>query len=294
MAESCSAKPRAIKQAPRSLARPASPASRELDRNLEEVLASLSQLLVSSGYGFHRTVRLMKLAFARAARDIENSASRASIARIAASTGMTRIEVSRLLRPNSRTTPAEAKPHNRAVQVALGWISDPQYSNSAGEAALLQFDGRQRSFSKLVRAYSGDIPARAMLTEMKRLRMVRQDRSGLIRLLRTEAPVPRASVSALRAIRPWVSQLAQFSQAPQDNDLISSTNHVTLGFESLPQALASLRLLEERRVAFLEAIAQLGGHSADKKKYGMQVTVAVAAASPSQIRRRTSRKKKGR
>jgi hypothetical protein len=67
-----------------------------------------------------------------------------------------------------------------------------------------------------------------------------------------------------------------------------------LGFESLPQALASIRLLEERKAAFLEAIAHLGGHSVDKKKYGMQVTVAVAAASPSQIRRGTSRKKIGR
>ncbi len=291
MAGSRSANHRAGKQAPRGLARHVSNASRELDRNLERVLGSLSQLLVASGYGFHRTVRLMKVAYVCAARDLENSTSRASIARIAASTGLTRIEVSRLLRSSTRPATAETKPHNRAVQVALGWISDARYSNGSGKAVSLQFDGHRKSFSELVRAYSGDIPARAMFTEMKRLRMVRQERSGLIRLIRTEAPVPKATVSALRAIRPFVSQLALLSQTPQENELDSTTNHISLGFESLPQALASVRLLEERKAAFLEAIAQLGGHSADRKKYGMQVTVAVAAARPSQIRRRTSRKK---
>ena len=153
-------------------------ASRDLEKNLEQVLASLSQLLVASGYGFHRAMKMTKLAFVEAARNLEGNSNRVSIARIAATTGLTRLEVSRLLKANPRNSVIPNRPQNRAAQVALGWISDNRYSQAPGGARLLLFDGERHSFSRLVKTYSGDIPARAMLTEMKRLGMVRQENTA--------------------------------------------------------------------------------------------------------------------
>ena len=41
-------------------------ASIDLDRNLEQILASLAQLLVASGYGFNRAMSMTKAAFVNA------------------------------------------------------------------------------------------------------------------------------------------------------------------------------------------------------------------------------------
>lgn len=257
--------------------------SAELDKNLESVLASLSQLLVASGYGFHRAMRMAKQAFVEAARNLEGGKKKVSIARIAASTGITRVEVSRILRTSARNSSNFAQPQNRAAQVALGWITDNRFSDDSHHGRALKFSGKSSSFTALTKSYSGDIPARAMLTEMKRLGMVRQTKDGAIRLVRTEARVPRTAVSAMRAISPWVTQLSQFSQASRQDDLTSTTNHIRLCFASIPQVLAAIRLLGERKIAFVDAISELGGHSAQKSKFAVEVTIAVAATKPSKI-----------
>src|SRR5438105_3378796 len=67
-----------------------------LDTSLVQILNSLASLLVESGYTFNRLMRISRVAYVVAARKMaESSKQRISIARIAASTGLTRTEVSR-------------------------------------------------------------------------------------------------------------------------------------------------------------------------------------------------------
>ncbi len=250
----------------------------ELDKNLEEVLASLSDLLVASGYGFHRAMRKAKTAFVEAARNVEGNAKKVSIARIAAITGLTRVEVSRILRANDKQL--DLRPQHRIAQVVHGWLTDRKYSEGHRRNLALPFEGKSRSFTALVKAYSGDIPARAMLTEMARLGIVRQEPNDVVRLVRLESRIPETAISAMRAISPWVSQISLFGHAAQGTELTSSTNHIRLHFESIPQLLAAVRLLEEKQTALLESISELGGFPVTQGKFEMEVTVAIAAAKP--------------
>jgi hypothetical protein len=269
----------------------------DLDRNLVLILAAIAQLLLKSGVGFSRLMKMARVAYVNAALDIgSDSKKRATIARIAASTGLTRLEVSRIVREKTSEVQNVPRSSSRAARVAAGWISDPTFSTSRGPPKPLPFEGRGATFSSLARKYSGDIPARAMLVEMKRLRMVQQDKADVIRLLRVEENISPATVSTLRAIYPWVSVLAQSAEGRQSSSLISKTVQIPLSFDSIPQVLGAIRSLNERRDAFSESVSQLSSNSRRKNKFNVDVTIAVAAAGPSKVtiarrmRKRDSRK----
>lgn len=264
--------------------------SSELDKNLEQVLASLAHLLVASGYGFHHAMRMAKRAFIDAARNVEGNSKRMSTARIAATTGLTRTEVSRILRTSDKT--ADRRPQNRVAQVVHGWLTDSRYSKGSRISHALPYEGKARSFTALVKSYSGDIPARAMLREMVRMGIVREISGGIIRLVRTDSRIPRAAIHAMRAISPWVNQISIFGQETQAIELTSNTNHIRLRFDSIPQLLAAVRLLDEKKAAFLAGISELGGFPVSRGKYPMEVTVAIAAAKPAEATARKLKRKR--
>ncbi len=264
--------------------------SSEIDKNLEQVLASLAHLLVASGYGFHNAMRMAKRAFIHAARNVEGNSKRISIARIAATTGLTRIEVSRILRTSDQNV--DPRPQNRVAQVVQGWLTDSRYSKGSRASHALPYEGKTRSFTALVKTYSGDIPARAMLREMVRLGIVREESGGIVRLVRSESRIPRAAIHAMRAISPWVNQISLFGHAAQGTKLTSSTNHIRLHFDSIPQLLAAVRLLDDKKAAFLAGISELGGFPISRGKYPMEVTVAIAAAKPAEAAARNRKRKR--
>ena len=113
--------------------------------------------------------------------DRENG-GKLSNARVAALTGLTRTEVSQIVRHGDQDS---MDPANRALRVVQGWLTDPRFAQARDLPRKLPFKGEKTSFSSLVRKYSGDIPARAMLTEMKRLRIVRIDAQDRVLLVRT-------------------------------------------------------------------------------------------------------------
>jgi hypothetical protein len=256
----------------------------DLDRSLALILAALAQLLLKSGLGFGHLAKMARVAYVNAAREMDNDKKKkVTIARIAASTGLTRLEVSRIVRQRLSDAKNVPRSSSRAARVAAGWISDPIYSTSRGPPKALPFEGSGATFSSLVRKYSGDIPARAMLTEMNRLRMVQQDKDDVIRLLRLEENISPATVSTLRAIYPWVSALAQSAQIRHSSSLTLKTVQIPLSFDSIPQVLAAIRSLNERRDAFVESVSQLSSNSRRRNMFKVDVTIAVAAARPSRI-----------
>jgi len=209
-----------------------------------------------------------------------DAGEKVSIARIAASTGLTRTEVSRLLRTKSQNLSDMPGPQNRAIRVAVGWLSDKDFRVSRGDPRPLHFSAGKRNFSQLVKRYSGDIPARAMLLEMKRAEMIRLGDDDLIHLVRREAPVPRKTVSAMRAISPWVDSLWESIQTAGPSELSSRTSQLSLHFDSLPQVKAALREINERRIAFVSGVSEMGTRYSRESRYDLRITIAVASTTP--------------
>lgn len=91
-------------------------------------------------------------------------------ARVAAITGLSRKAVLQLYSSPRPDENDELMSFNRAGRVLQGWLEDERYTDEKGEPQLIPFkagEGR-RSFSALVRKYSGDIPPRAILNELIR------------------------------------------------------------------------------------------------------------------------------
>ena len=144
-----------------------------------EILRPLARLLLAHGVQHAQLAELIKAALVEAARECltEDSQSRV-VSKISVSTGIHRKEVKRLLQEPAA---AHGKGRFLASEVFARWISDPDY---------LDADHRPRplprvaaagtpSFETLARHVTRDVHPRAVLEEMKRLGLVREEGEAL-------------------------------------------------------------------------------------------------------------------
>jgi hypothetical protein len=247
---------------------------------LAKILASLAHLLLRHGYGHGRLTKLAKIAFVDAARSIgTKSNTKANIARIAALTGLTRVEVSRILKADRSALFGEDH-LNRATRVAVGWQTDKAYLDRKKRPRPLSFAAPKTGFAALVRKYSGDIPARAMLVEMMRLGLVTRSSAGLISLIRNSPALPPSVVSTIGAITPWVNFVADAGNAAASTELVSQAQQIRINFDSTSEVKAAVRELEMRQRSFITSIHQLGTRNKTNGAYEVTVSVAVATTSP--------------
>jgi hypothetical protein len=268
----------------------------DVDALLFSILSSVAAILVSTGYGFSRLSELAKTAFVQAACSggIEQG-GRISIARVAALTGLTRTEVSKLIRSYKGRVPALGKPTSRVARVASGWATDKKFVLSNARPRDLAVAGPRNSFATLVRQYSGDIPPRAMLKEMTRLGLVRVGDQGQVVLVQTDVTYSRKATAALKAAIPWIGFLARASTTQDQEELTSHFKKFELKFSSLPQVFAAMHELRRRHTAFVEALEQLGHQVQGAGRYSLNLSVAVAATNPriSKSARQPARSRKG-
>jgi hypothetical protein len=255
----------------------ANPGAFEIEQRLSEILSSLATVLVSTGYGIARLNRLTRRAYFDAALKLNTlRGGKVTNAQIAAQTGLTRTEVSVLARNGSTRSHLEKTPINRAQRVTLGWLSDSRFCKDSGTPNTLPFAGRFHSFSRLVKIYSGDIPAKAMLLEMRRLGMVKIVGGGAIKLVNVGISKSRHAVSTLRAMNPWISFLA--SNELTEGFAVCNQHRIRLHFSSKQQSLAALRELKTRSKAFAKSIEELASKKRPDQSHSIDVSFAIGAS----------------
>jgi len=116
-----------------------------------------------------------------------------TISRVSILSGLSRKEVQRLLEEKHGAPKTEAQErYNRAARVIAGWVRDKDFTDTAGQPLALSPEGDSASFGLLVKRYSGDVPARAILDELLRVGAVERLEDDRIRLL-SRAYIPRTS-----------------------------------------------------------------------------------------------------
>jgi hypothetical protein len=115
-----------------------------------------------------------------------------TVSRVSVLTGLTRKDVQRILKKEAPLERDTGERYNRAARVLTGWIRDSEYTDSKGEPLTLPIEDPAKGFNTLVRRYSGDIPARAVLDELVRVGAVERIANNRIRLL-ARAYIPSAS-----------------------------------------------------------------------------------------------------
>ena len=150
------------------------------------LMRPLVRILVRNGVSYGEFSELLKSVFVDSAQDVlQLPDSRQSVSRIAITTGLTRLEVSRLLTQTDEDAEALLGRLSRVGRLLTGWHQDSDFTGPSGIPYEVQFEGPvgRRSFTELVRRYTSDVPADEMLDEMKRIGAVLDLGNGYYRVL---------------------------------------------------------------------------------------------------------------
>jgi hypothetical protein len=152
---------------------------------LVDLLLPTSRLLLKAGVGVDQLIRAAKQAYVKAAvAEVIPAGSRANVSRLSVVTGLTRKEVSSLLRQiwSHGVRPGHSTKEQRAIRVLRGWANDERFRKPNGRPAELSVHGRRSKFALLVKLYGGDVTPRAVLGELQRMKAVLMTRGGGIRM----------------------------------------------------------------------------------------------------------------
>lgn len=137
---------------------------------LLQLFEPLVEFVLNSGLSTLELHSIFREAAVRtvAARQLELSL-RVNISGIAASTGIPRAEISRILKLNPESSRKVVDRLQQSTNRILeAWHQDPKFANPAGKPADLRMYGRGATFDSLVRGHGRGIPTRAMLDELMR------------------------------------------------------------------------------------------------------------------------------
>ena len=137
---------------------------------LLQLLQPLVEFVLDSGLGTQELHSILREAAIRivAARQME-TARKVNISGIAASTGIPRAEISRILKlpPNTSASIAERQ-QQTTNRILVAWHQDPKFTTAEGKPADLKIYGRGSTFETLVKNHGRGIPSRAIVDELTR------------------------------------------------------------------------------------------------------------------------------
>lgn len=164
---------------------------------LLQLLEPLAGFVSDSGLSVGELHAIFREAAVRsaAAKQLEVS-NRVNVSGIAATTGIPRGEISRILREKTeapeameKTSDGQQRSTNR---ILAAWHEDPTYTGPNGQPADLKIYGRGATFEALAKRYGRGIPARAVLDELLR--------AGAIELLDTQRIRAKAFMTVERGM----------------------------------------------------------------------------------------------
>ena len=210
---------------------------------LLQLLEPLAGFVLDSGLSTFEVQSILRVATVRSvAAKQREFGRRLNISGIAASTGIPRGEISKILQDSGDSRVAKGDPRQQSTNRILAvWHQSEKFTNTNGQPAVLKIYGRGATFESLVRNYGRGIPTRAMLDELIT--------AGAIEVLSSQRVRAKASVVVdigmnSRAISAFGERAAALLSTmllnmrhPDRSQFIATTAAVNL----LPTALPLLR-----------------------------------------------------
>jgi hypothetical protein len=170
-------------------------------RALLQLLEPLAGFVIDAGLGTNELHSMFRQAAVRsvASRQLE-VAHRVNISGIAATTGIPRAEISRILKLKTRSHEETGDRQDKSTnRILTAWHQEPKFTNANGQPADLKLYGRGATFESLVRSHGRGIPTRAVLDELIRTRAVEVLPSQRIRAKAAMAVDRGISADVIRA-----------------------------------------------------------------------------------------------
>lgn len=148
----------------------------KLNKAFLKLLQPLARLFLRFGRGYREYSDLSKAAFVVVASEDYGVHGRpTNVSRIAAMTGLTRKEISRIRDRVNRGEGAVTERATPVQEIMDAWRSNDEFVDEHGQPAVLSLMGEKRSFRSLVKRFAGDIPEGAMRKELQRIGAVEID-----------------------------------------------------------------------------------------------------------------------
>jgi hypothetical protein len=155
------------------------------------ILRPLVRILLKNGISYRTFADIARSQFVEIAQnEFGIEGRKQSVSHIAVITGLTRKEVSRLLKFSVPSDKEKSDRYNRASRTIAGWRRDKDFFNATGKPGILSISGPGKTFQQLVTRYSGDIPHRAVLDELLRAGVVMCPDENRVKLIK-QAYLPR-------------------------------------------------------------------------------------------------------
>jgi len=162
---------------------------KSLHQAVRNILTALVRTLIRNGMAYGDFDQIARKCFADVAfKDFAPTGKKQTVSNVAIITGLNRKEVKRMLELDEEQADTGNRQYNRSVRVIGGWINDPDFLREDGLPRDLNYDG-ERSFSTLVRKYSGDMPVAAMQKSLTKSANICMTDDSHVRLL-SHAYVP--------------------------------------------------------------------------------------------------------
>jgi hypothetical protein len=156
-------------------------------RALKKILSSLSGFAVDCGLSVsdvHSILRECAVKYV-VSQQLE-ATGRLNISGVAAITGVSRAEISRILKMTDADTSQGAdRRESPTERVLRAWRQDPRFMSANGAPKALKVYGRGPTFESLVKAYGRGIPIRAFFDELTRVGAIEMRASKEIIPLKT-------------------------------------------------------------------------------------------------------------
>lgn len=173
-----------------------------------------------------------------AARQLD-LARRVNISGIAASTGIPRGEISRILKSKEDSSRQFIDRRQQSTnRILSAWHEDPKFTTPAGKPADLKIYGKGATFEALVKIHGRGIPTRAMLDELTRAGAAEVVSPRLIRVKSSVAldrgVTPRLVRSFGERATELLSTMLQNMRHPDSSQFIASISETTIPSAVLP------------------------------------------------------------
>ena len=157
------------------------------------LLRPLVRILLKNGVSYNTFSDIVKWVFIDvASKEFGIRGRKQSTSRVSVITGLSRKEVTRVQQLPRPDDSASTEKYNRAARVIAAWRREREFVDAEGEPVPLPMSGSGATFSKLVKRFSGDVPARAILDELIRIGAMERLEDGKLRL-HAQAYVPESS-----------------------------------------------------------------------------------------------------
>jgi hypothetical protein len=257
------------------------------DAQVRRLLTELAVVLLQVGITPKNFGELAKQAFVEAAGTLSKFRNgKINRSRVAVMTGLSRVEVKRLLsgQPSMTSLPAQ---QSRGERVISGWMSDHRFLDARGRPRRLPIAGARGSFASLVREFGGDVPHRAVLEELRRLRVVRQIGINLELDARRQPPNGHAAAS-LASLIPVLIDGIRAAERAASSGSAPLIHRLTL----TARDLLELTMLQDRATVSLTSLfdgikGSLQGRASPAKTNKHALTVTAFVVNQSADKRRS-------